>query len=136
MEHDEVPKPVAAAIGHVCGVIAVGMAALGLVLICAAIVRHSAPASVGGGVCIGIATLLFRWAGALTGFWNTSGRLAVPNWVYRALGVMFAVLAAYGTGVLILQTPRSFDELFVAAMGVVSSLVLTWLCRLASQRFG
>ena len=70
MTNDEVPKGVASAIGHVCGVIAVGMAALSVFVIVGLFHRISVAGFVIAAMCVGLTVLMFRWAGSLTGHWE------------------------------------------------------------------
>ncbi len=95
MTDDEVPPALRAVIGHVCGVVAVGMAALSAFFIWA-LVQPVLVATPGARVdlAVGLTVLFFRWAGALTGYWNTRGRLAVPKMVYAFLGAAFVASAS------------------------------------------
>ena len=89
MSDDEVPPGIASVFGHVCGVIAVGMAVLSALGVWALVHRFSWQLLVFESISIGLTVLMFRWAGALTGYWDTRGRLAVPRVVYAFLGAVF-----------------------------------------------
>ena len=41
---------------------------------------------------------MYRWAGALTGFWDTRGRLAVSKIVYSVIGVVFVATGVLSVG--------------------------------------
>ena len=135
MIDDEVPRSIASVVGHVCGVIAVGMAALGMFGVWALARKLTMPGLVLESLCIAVSLLMFRWAGALTGYWDTRGRLAVPKAVYACLVFAFAGLAAVGAMLLVFRTPSSFDDAWLLLIGVLCSGVLSHLCRLATQRF-
>ena len=132
---DEIPKSVASVIGHVCGVIAVGMAALTVAVVWGAVNHRSAGASLAGLFCGGLTLLMFRWAGALTGYWDTRGRLAVSKFVYSVLGALFVVLALLGIGLMIARPPMSVGEGLSLVVGVSGSGSLAYLCYLAYRRF-
>lgn len=135
MTNDEVPKWVASAIGHVCGVIAVGMAALSVFVIVGLFHRISIPGFVIAVICVGLAVLMFRWAGSLTGYWDTRNRLSVPAGTYQGLGYVFAGLGLVGLALLILQAPASLRGAVMQLVGASSCGALAYLCHLASQRF-
>jgi hypothetical protein len=132
---DEVPKSFASVIGHVCGVIAVGMTALGLLAIWT--LAHK-PTVAGGffvAVCVGVAMLMYRWAGALTGFWDTRGRLAVPKFVYSTLGAVFIAIIAVSVRLVVVKPPATVVEGLPTVVGLCSGVALTYLCYLAYRRF-
>jgi hypothetical protein len=133
--NDEVPKGVASAIGHVCGVIAVGMAALSVFVIVGLLHRSSIAGFFIAGICIGLAVLMLRWAGALTGYWDTRNRLSMPAGTYQGLGSLFAGLGVVGLVLLILHPPRSLSGAVMQLVGVFSCGALSYICRRASQRF-
>lgn len=135
MTNDEVPKGVAQVIGHVCGVIAVGMAVLSLFVIVGLFHRISVTGFVMGALCVGLTVLMFRWAGSLTGYWDTRNRLSVPAGTYQGLGYFFAGLGLVGLFLLIAETPSSFDRAVIELIGVFGCGALSYLCYLASQRF-
>jgi multisubunit Na+/H+ antiporter MnhB subunit len=133
--NDEVPKGVASVIGHVCGVIAVGMAAMSVFAIVGLFHRASMAGFVIGAISIGLTILMFRWAGSLTGYWDTRDRLSVPTGPYRGLGYCFAGLGFVGLVLLIVQTPPSLNGAVIELTGVFSCGALSYLCHLASRRF-
>jgi len=133
--NDEVPKSFARLIGHVCGVFAVGMAAASAYGAWAVAHKFSVAGLIVTAVGAVIAALLFRWAGALTGYWDTSGRLAVPAFVYVCVGGLSAATTVLGVYLLVADMPASFGKAFGLWTGVLSGVVLTYLCVLASQRF-
>ena len=135
MIDDEIPTSVAKLIGHVCGVFAVAMAAASGYGAWAVAHKFSAPGLIATAVGMAIATLLFRWAGALTGYWDTSGRLAAPAFVYVGLGGLFAASTLFGAFLLVVDMPTSFGKAFGLWTGVLSGAVLTYLSLLASRRF-
>jgi hypothetical protein len=133
--NDEIPKSIAVVVGHVCGVIAVGMAALSVFGVWRVAHNASLAGLISLALCTGLTLLLFRWAGALTGYWDTSGRLSVPKAVYAAFGAFFVVLTVVGVYVLAVHTPASFDSAFAILTGALGGAVLVYLCRLAVRRF-
>lgn len=135
MVDDEVPKSFARAIGHVCGVVAVGMTASSLFGIWSLAHKASLPVFVLVAIGIGLAALMFRWAGALTGFWDTRGRLAVPKLVYLILGAVFVAVTLLTLGLAIAMPPASVDEGLMTVIGVSSGTAIAYLCYLAYQRF-
>jgi hypothetical protein len=132
---DEVPRSFARFIGHVCGVCAVGMAAASAYGAWAVAHKFSTPGLLVTAVGMAIAALLFRWAGALIGYWDTSGRLAVPALVYVCFGGLSAAATLFGVFVLVVDMPTSFGKAFGLWTGVLSGVVFTYLCVLASRRF-
>ena len=134
MTDDEVPPIVATVIGHVCGVVAVGMAALSVFFIWALVQRFSWALLALDSIAVGLTVLFFRWAGALTGYWNTSGRLAVPKMVYAFLGAAFVALGVFSLYVI---TAKSVfvDEAPVFLFGLASCGFLTYWCYLTYKRF-
>lgn len=135
MTNDEVPKSYASVVGHVCGVIAVGLAALSLYGVWLLAHKASLPGLVLVSVCVGLTALMFRWAGALTGYWDTRGRLAVPKVVYGALGVLFVVLGVSGLSILIMKSHLFLDEVPALVFGFISCGFLAYFCYLAFKRF-
>ena len=133
--NDEVPKPIARFVGHVCGVFAVAMAAASGYGAWAVAHKLSTPGLVSVAIGMAIAALLFRWAGALTGYWDTSGRLSVPAFVYVGLCGLFAAATLFGIFLLIVDMPGSFATAFSLWTGVLSSATLTYVCFLGSRRF-
>jgi hypothetical protein len=132
---DEVPKPFASVIGHVCGVIAVGMTALSAFAIWTLAHKPTGPGLLFVSVCVGVALLMFRWAGALTGFWDTRGRLAVSKFVYSALGVVFVAIVALSVRLAVLKPPATVGEGLPVVIGVCSGGAMVYLCYLAYRRF-
>ena len=135
MIDDEVPKPFASVIGHVCGVIAVGMTALSLFAIWTLVHKPTVPGLFFVSVCVGLALLMYRWAGALTGFWDTRGRLAVSKFVYSALGVVFFAIVAISVRLAVLEPPATVEEGLPLMLGVCSGGAIVYLCFLAYRRF-
>jgi hypothetical protein len=132
MIQEDVPASAARFFGHVCGVFAVAMAALGLWSL-----WQFAAALYGGGwspglavlalIAVACAALLFRWAGVLIGHWPARGRLAVPAAVYVGLGVGAATVAAIALYLLLTHTVGFWASLKLLA-GVVSGSVLVYWC--------
>lgn len=135
MIDDEVPKPFASVIGHVCGVIAVGMTALSAFAIWTLAHKPTVLGLFFVSVCVGVALLMYRWAGALTGFWDTRGRLAVSKYVYSAIGVVFVAIVAISVRLVIMKPPASVEEGLPVIIGVCSGLAMAYLCYLAYRRF-
>jgi len=133
--NDQVPSSFASVVGHVCGVIAVAMAALSLFGIWGLAHKVTLLGLVLVSLCIGLTALMFRWAGALTGHRDTQGRLSVHKVVYAALGVLFGIFTVFSLGLAIVRPPQSLDAGFVMAFGLVGGIALTYLCYLATQRF-
>jgi hypothetical protein len=133
--NDEIPETVARVVGHVCGVIAVGMAALSVLLVAGLVHKPSTAGVVLGSISIGLTALMLRWAGALTGYWNTRGRLAVPKRLYSFLGALFVGLSAMSAYLLAIGAPDSFDDALVLLVGAMSGAAVAYLCYLATQRF-
>jgi len=104
--NEDVPSPLTRVLGHVCGVIAAAMAVVsgyGVIRLVGAGFDHRASwfgviAVLTGVVVTG---LFFRWAGVLTGYWKTHGRLAVPAAVYAGFGVFAAALSFGGVYLLL-----------------------------------
>jgi hypothetical protein len=135
MTDDEVPPAIASVIGHVCGVIAAGMAAVSVWGIWMLVHRFNWQLLVFDSICLGLTVLLFRWAGALTGYWDTRGRLAVPKVVYAGLG---AVIAAAGVGTLYVMIAKSrlyLDDVPSLLFGMTSFGFVTYFCYRAYRRF-
>ena len=135
MTNDEVPKSFATFVGHVCGVFAAAMAAACGYGIWRLAHKFTLGALVAIAIGIAIAALLFRWAGALTGYWDTSGRLSVPAWIYIVFGGLSASLSLFVGYLLIVDMPTSFLTAFVMWAGVLSGIALSYLCVLGAKRF-
>ncbi len=135
MVDDEVPKSFASAIGHVCGVVAVGMTTLSLFGIWSLAQKPTVPLFVLVTIGIGLASLMFRWAGALTGLWDTRGRLAVPKLVYSMFGAVFVAMTLLCVGLAVAKPPMSLDEGLMTVVGVSSGAAIAYLCYLAYHRF-
>ncbi len=135
MTNDEIPESVARVVGHVCGVIAVGMAALSFVFLSALVHRFTLGGLVAVTVVGILATLFFRWAGALTGYWDTRSRLSVPKIVYVVLAAFVGVCAALSGYLLLVDMPPSFERALALLIGVFCAVPLVYICYLATQRF-
>lgn len=135
MVDDEVPKSFASAIGHVCGVVAVGMTTLSLFGVWSLAHKPTVPLAVLVTIGIALAMLMFRWAGALTGLWDTRGRLAVPKLVYSILGAIFVAATILSLGLAIATPPASVDEGLTTIVGVSGGASMAYLCYLAYHRF-
>lgn len=135
MIDDEVPKPFASVIGHVCGVIAVGMTALSLFAVWTFVHQPTTPVLLGSAICVGLSLLMFRWAGSLIGFWDTRGRLAVPKLVYSMLGAFFVGVMIVSVRLAVARPPTSVGEGLPMVIGVFSGVALIYLCYLAYRRF-
>jgi hypothetical protein len=133
--NDEIPESIARVVGHVCGVIAVVMAGLSLAGLWALVHRYTWGGLIAVTVAVGLATLFFRWAGALTGYWDTSGRLSVPKTVYVVFAAFVGVCAATSGYLLFVDMPTSFDKALTLLIGVICAVPLIYLCYLATQRF-
>jgi hypothetical protein len=136
--HEEVPASAARFFGHVCGVIAVAMAAVsawGLWHLGSGVAHDGLHVGFGAFVafCIGLTALFFRWAGVMTGHWATHGRLSVPPSVYVAFGVLCAGVSAVGVCLLLTQTLTLPVSLALAAGTIGGGMVAYW-CRLLLQR--
>src|SRR6185295_10168373 len=118
-----------------CGVVAVGMAALSVFGLWQLAQKLTLAGIVLDTIAIAMSLLMFRWAGALTGFWNTRGKLAVPKFVYSMFAALFGGVAVIGVVVSIVQPPRSLDAGLVTVIGVACSISLSYFCYLAYQRF-
>jgi hypothetical protein len=134
VSNGEVPKPFASLIGHVCGVIAVGMATLSFIAIGGLFNRVSLVGVVVCVICIGLTVVMFRWAGSLTGYWDVRGGLSLPKPVYAVLGAVFAAFALSVVGFGVWRPPESFDDGFVLVCGFFGAVALTYLCYLATRR--
>jgi len=139
MIHQEAPAGAARFFGHVCGVIAVAMAALsGWALWSAAATVAHGRFSVGlaalGVVGAVLTALFFRWSGVLTGHWSTHGRLAVPPGVYAAFGVCCAGVSGVGLYLLLSRTLTLWGSLTIAAAIVSGGVVAYWCHLLLRQR--
>jgi hypothetical protein len=135
MTDDEVPPTIASVVGHVCGVVAVGMASVTVWAIWMLVHRFNWQLLVFDSICLGLTVLLFRWAGALTGYWDTRGRLAVPKVVYAGLGV---VIAAAGIGTLYVmaaKSPMYIEQVSILLISVVSCGFVAYFCYLTYKRF-
>jgi len=132
---DEVSKSFASVIGHVCGVIAVGMTASTLFGIGALARKPTVAGLFFVSTSVAVALLMYRWAGALTGFWETRGRLAVPKVVYSVIGALFVAAGILSVGVSVARPPTTVDAGLLAVAGVASSLSISYLCYLAYHRF-
>ena len=86
-------------------------------------------------VAAALTVLMFRWAGALTGYWDTRGRLAVSKFVYSLLGALFVALGLLGIGLMIVRPPVSVGEGLSLVVGASGSGALAYLCYLAYRRF-
>jgi hypothetical protein len=133
---DEVPKSFALFIGHVCGVVAVGMVALSVFAIWSFYLKPSGQLFIASVVVIGLSGLFWRWAGALTGFWDTQGRLAVPRLVYSGLGAVLVAAIALRVAFAFVSPPTSVGEGSLFLIGVSCCAVFVYLCYLAYNRFG
>jgi hypothetical protein len=134
MTDDEVPPVLASVIGHVCGVIAVGMAAVSVWGIWTLAHGFNWLLLVFASICLGLTVLMLRWAGALTGYWDTRGRLAVPKVVYAFLGAVFVALGVFSLYVMI--TKHVFlDEAPTFLFGLAGAGFLTYWCYLTYKRF-
>lgn len=135
MVNDEIPESIARVVGHACGVIAVGMAALSLLGLWALVHRFTWGGLIAVAVAAALTAVFFRWAGSLIGWWDTSGRLSVPKAVYVVFAAFVGVCAALGGYLLLVDMPTSFDKAFTLLLGVFSAVPLIYLCYLATQRF-
>jgi hypothetical protein len=133
--NDEIPESIARVVGHVCGVIAVGMAGLSLAGLWALMHRYTLGGLIAVAVAVGLTALFFRWAGSLTGWWDTSGRLSVPKVVYVVFAAFLGATAATGGYLLLVDMPTSFDKALTLLIGVFGAVPLIYLCYLATQRF-
>lgn len=132
MIQEEVPASAARFFGHVCGVFAVAMAALGVWSLWQfGTVLYGGRWSLGLGVltvlAVGLAALLFRWAGVLIGHWPVRDGLAVPAAVYVGFGIGAATVATLALYLLSTDTVGFWVSLKLLA-GVVSGSVLSYWC--------
>jgi hypothetical protein len=84
---------------------------------------------------IGLSLLMFRWAGSLTGFWDTRGKLAVPKFVYSAFGALLVAFTFVCVGLAIARPPTSIEEGMTTVIGISSGIAMSYLCYLAYRRF-
>jgi hypothetical protein len=133
--NDEVPKSFALVVGHVCGVIAVGMVALSAFAVWTFLQKPSAPLFVVTLIGTGMAGLFLRWAGALTGFWDTRGRLSVSKLVYSGLGVLLLAAILLQVTLAFAALPKSLADASLLVVGGSSGVALVYLCYLAYHRF-
>jgi hypothetical protein len=134
---EEVPASAARFFGHVCGVIAVAMAALsgwGLWQVGTAALHGR----VGWSQClvlipVGLTALLLRWTGVLMGYWSTHGRLSVPPSVYAAFGILCAGISLVGLKLLVTWPLSVWHALMITA-GVVCGAALAYWCYLLLSR--
>jgi hypothetical protein len=129
---EEVPASAARFFGHVCGVFAVAMAALGVWSLWQLGVALYAGRWLPGLaalalIAVACAALLFRWAGVLIGHWPTRDGLAVPAAVYVGFGIGAATVAALALYLLSTHTVGFWVSLKLLA-GVVSGSVLSYWC--------
>jgi hypothetical protein len=137
---EDVPHSVTRLLGHVCGVIAAAMAvisAYGIALLVSAVISHRATWFGVTVVLIGVALtgLFFRWAGVLTGYFKTHGKLAVAASVYVAFGIAFAALSLGGM-YLLLASSRPIAEPILWIVGAICAAALAHWCHvlLRNQR--
>ena len=135
MIDDEVPKSFALAVGHVCGVIAVGMVALSVFAISSFYQKPSVALFVVTAIAFALSGLFLRWAGALTGFWDTRGRLAVPKLVYSALGALFVAVIVLRIAFAVASPPASVADGSLFLIGIACAAALAYCCYLAYNRF-
>jgi hypothetical protein len=127
---EDVPHSATRVLGHVCGVIAAAMAVVsgyGIVGLFSALIEQRASWFGVILVLIGVAltVLFFRWAGVLTGYLKTHGKLAVPASVYAGFGVAFAALSLSGA---YLASARPIAGPIVWIVGAICSAVLAHWC--------
>ncbi len=132
---DEIPESVARAIGYVCGVVAVGMATLGLLSMWALAHEPSAPLLFAALFCGGLSLLMYRWAGALLGRWDARDRLVVSKFFYSAFGALLAGLVVFSVAATSVRPPQTLDEGLVVVIGISGGVALIYLCYLAYRRF-
>jgi hypothetical protein len=132
---DEIPKSFARVIGHACGAIAVGLTASSLFGMWAFAHKPTLPLLLAVVGCTGLSLLMFRWAGALTGFWDTRGKLAVPKFVYSAFGALLVAFTVLCVALAVARPPASIGEGMTTVIGVSSGIAMTYLCYLAYHRF-
>jgi hypothetical protein len=129
---EDVPEPAARLLGHVCGVIAAAMAVVtgyGIVRLVRAGIDH--PVSWFGVVLLLIGLALtgffFRWAGVLTGYFKTYGKLAIPASVYAGFGVMSAALS-FGVVYVLLASVRPIGQPIFWIVGAICCAALAHWC--------
>jgi hypothetical protein len=132
---DEIPESVARVIGYVCGVIAVGMATLGLLSIWALAHKPSVLLMFAALFCGGLSLLMFRWAGALLGRWDTRDRLVVSKFFYSAFGALLVGLVLFSIAATSVRPPQTLDEGLLVVTGISGGVALIYLCYLAYRRF-
>jgi hypothetical protein len=130
--NEEVPTSFARFVGHVCGVIAVAMAALsgvgGFYIVRGLFNDQSGMSGIGFVAAgVAIAWLFFRWACVLTGLARTGGRLAVPPSVYAGFGVLCVLVAGIGVYRQIVEPMAPLATLW-NLLGIISGAVLAKLC--------
>lgn len=128
-----VPASVTRLLGHVCGVIAVAMAAasafaLWVFVIGLAHHRLSLWGAVLVAVCVGTTALFFRWAAVLTGCWHARGRLSVPPGVYTGIGLLCVATSLFGVYLLAVTPPQSAVASVMITFGSLSGAVLARWC--------
>jgi hypothetical protein len=136
---EEVSASAARFFGHVCGVFAVAMAALGVwSLWQLAAALHGGSWSPGLAVlaliAVACAALLFRWAGVLTGHWRVRGGLAVPAVVYVGFGIGSATVAVIALDLLLMQSVGFWDSLKLLAGVVSGGAIAYWCWRLVTRQ--
>ena len=134
---DEVPKPFASVIGHVCGVIAVGMTALSVFAIWTLAHKPTVPGLFFVSVCVGVSLLMYRWAGALTRFLGYAR--SARGVEVRLFGVRRALRRDrrhIGAAWRLCSRPQTVEEGLPVVIGVCSgSGRWLYLCYLAYRRF-
>lgn len=132
---DEIPESVARAIGYVCGVIAAGMATLGVLAIWTLAHKPSLLLTLAVLFCSGLSWVMYRWAGALLGRWDTRDRLVVSKFFYSAFGALLAGLVVLAMAATSVRPPQTLDEGLAVVVGISSGVALIYLCYLAYRRF-
>ena len=132
--HEEVSAPAARFFGHVCGVIAVAMAAfsgwaLWQIGVAALQGRFAWTPSLLVLLPVTLTVLFFRWAAVLSSERSSAGRLSVPPSAYVAFGLFCAALSGFGLYLLLTQTLTFWGSLKLAA-GVISGGVVAYWCHL------
>lgn len=127
---EDVPNSVTRLLGHVCGVIAAAMAVVsgyGIVGLISAATAHRASwfGAIMVLIGVGLTALFFRWAGVLTGYWKTHGKLAVPASVYAGFGVLCAALS-FGGVYMVLARPSGQPIVWI--VGVICGAALAHWC--------
>jgi hypothetical protein len=136
--NEEVPVSFARFVGHVCGVIAVAMASVSSFAIWRAYVAIVDGRMTTAGAALilaslAITALFFRWAGVLTGYWNTHGRLAIPAFVYAGFGVLSVGVSLAVIWLLRSHTLTVWDAV-AAGFGLVGSGIVAYWCYLLVTR--